>query len=67
MFVVTNHRKRGWTHPATHKRLTFAEMIAYLNGVAAKLTTNSVGEIAVTVIGIDTMKKPRKRAREKAS
>jgi hypothetical protein len=42
-------------------------MIAYLNGVAAKLTTNSVGQIAVTVIGIDTMKKPRKRAREKAS
>jgi hypothetical protein len=62
VLVVTNHRKRGWTHPTTRKRLTFAEMISYLNGVAAKLTTNSVGEIAVTVIGIDAMKKPRKRA-----
>ncbi|MGH9551275.1 MAG: hypothetical protein ACRD3W_17965, partial [Terriglobales bacterium] len=63
VFVVTNHRKRGWTHPATRKRLTFAEMIAYLNGVAAGLKRNSVGDIAVTVIGVDAVKKRRGRAR----
>jgi hypothetical protein len=62
VFVVTNHRKRGWTHPATRKRLTFAQMIAYLNGVAAGLKRNSVGGIAVTVIGIDAVKKIRRRA-----
>ncbi len=66
VFVVTNHRMRGWTHPATRKRMTFVEMIAYLNSVAAKLTTNSVGQIAVTAIGIDAMKKRRKRARGKS-
>ena len=66
VFVVTSHRKRGWTHPATRKRLTFVEMIAYLNSVAATLTTNSVGEIAVTVIGIDAVKKLRKRAGDKS-
>jgi hypothetical protein len=65
VFVVTNHRKRGWMHPTRRKRLTFAEVIAYLNSVAATLTTNSVGQIAVTVIGIDAMKKPRKRADNK--
>jgi hypothetical protein len=65
VFVVTNHKKRGWAHPTTRKRLTFVEMIAYLNSVAATLITNSVGEIAVTVIGIDAVKKLRKRAGDK--
>jgi hypothetical protein len=37
-------------------------MIEYLNGVAAGLKKNSVGDIAVTVIGIDAVKK-RRRAR----
>jgi hypothetical protein len=63
VFVVTNHRKRGWMHSATQKRLTFGEMIAYLNGVAAGLKRNSVGDIAVTVIGVDAVKKRRSRAR----
>jgi hypothetical protein len=62
VFVVTNHRNRGWTHPVTRKHLSFAEMIDYLYGIAATLRRNSVGEIAVTVIGIDALKKPRKRA-----
>jgi hypothetical protein len=66
VFVVTNHKTRGWRHPATRARLTFVEMIAYLNTVAAKLTTNSVGAIAVAAIGIDAVKKRRKRARGKA-
>ena len=63
VFVVTNHRRRGWTHPATRKRLTFAQMIAYLNGVAAGIERNAVGDVAVTVIGIDAVKKRRTRAR----
>jgi hypothetical protein len=63
VFVVTNHRRRGWTHPATRKRLTFAQMIAYLNGVAAGIKRNAVGDVAVTVIGIDAVKKRRTRAR----
>jgi hypothetical protein len=63
VFVVTNHRKRGWMHPTRRERLTFAQMIAYLNGVAAGLKRNSVGDIAVTVIGIDAVKKSRSRAR----
>ena len=62
VLVVTNHKKRGWLHPATRKNLSFEEMIAYLNSVAAALTVNSVGEIAVTAIGIDALKKPRKRS-----
>jgi hypothetical protein len=64
VFVVTNHGRRGWTNPATRRRLTFVEMIAYLNGVAATLTRNSTGDIAVTVIGIDAVKPPRTRTRD---
>jgi hypothetical protein len=41
--------------------MTFAEMIAYLKDVAATIARNSVGEIAVAVIGIDAVKKPRTR------
>jgi hypothetical protein len=67
VFVVTNHKQRGWAHPVTRKRLTFAEMITYLNGVASTLKRNSVGDIAATVIGIDAVKKPRKRTRDRAS
>jgi hypothetical protein len=65
VFVITNHRKRGWSHPKTGKRLSFAEMIAYLDDVAATINANAVGEIEVTVIGIDAVAKPRKRARTK--
>jgi hypothetical protein len=67
VLVVTNHKKRGWTHPATRKRLTFVQMIAYLNSVATGLKRNSVGDIAVTVVGIDAAKKPRSRARGNSS
>jgi hypothetical protein len=38
-------------------------MIDYLNCAAAELKRNSVGDIAVTVIGIDAVKKRRSRAR----
>lgn len=62
VFVVTNHKKRGWQHPKTRKSMTFSEMIAYLNGVAAALRRNKAGEIAVSVVGIDAVKKPRTRA-----
>ncbi len=65
VLIVTNHRTRGWTHPTTRRRLTFTEMIAYLNGVAATLKRNSVGNIAVTALGIDAVKKPRRRAHGK--
>jgi hypothetical protein len=64
VLVVTNHRKRGWTHPATRQRLTFEQMITYLNGVAAKIKRNKIGEIEVMVIGIDAVKKHRSRARK---
>jgi hypothetical protein len=70
VFVVTNHRTRGWRHPKTRKSMSFPEMIAYLNSVAVKLTKNSVREIAVAVIGIDAVRKPRTRTlakRKKAS
>jgi hypothetical protein len=43
------------------KRLTFVEMIAYLNGVAATWRRNSTGDIFVTVIGIDAVKPRRTR------
>ena len=64
IFVVTNHKKRGWLHPKTRKSMTFSEMIAYLNGVAATLRKNRTGEISVTVIGIDAYKMPRTRTDE---
>jgi hypothetical protein len=67
VLVVTNHKKRGWQHPKTRKPMTFPEMIAYLNDVAVTLRKNKTGQIAVAVIGIDAVKKPRTRAAEMSS
>lgn len=67
ILVVTNHKRRGWQHPKTRKSMTFVEMIGYLNDVAATLRKNKAGEIAVAVIGIDAVKKPRTRAAERSS
>ncbi|MES2196164.1 MAG: hypothetical protein V4517_17235 [Pseudomonadota bacterium] len=61
VLVVTNHKRRGWQHPKTRKPMAFIGMIAYLNDVAATLRKNRTGEIAVSVIGIDAVKKPRTR------
>jgi hypothetical protein len=61
ILVVTNHKQRGWTHPATGKHLSFAEMIAYLNRAAEKIQRNAVGDVSVSVIGIDAL--PRARTR----
>ena len=65
LFVVTNHRPRGWTHPKSGKHLNFTEMIAYLATIAETLTKNAVGEIQVSVVGIDAL--PRERRRTKRS
>jgi hypothetical protein len=62
ILVVTNHKKRGWKHPATNKPLTFGEMIAYLESKAAKIGRNKVGDISVCVVGIDAL--PRERTRK---
>lgn len=67
ILVVTNHKQRGWQHPKSRKAVTFPEMIAYLNDIAATLRKNKTGEITVSVIGIDAVKKPRTRAAEKRS
>jgi hypothetical protein len=62
IFVITNHRRRGWTHPRTRQRFNFSEMIAYLNGVASKITSNAVGDVSVTVVGIDALPRQRRRS-----
>jgi hypothetical protein len=62
ILVITNHRKRGWKHPKTNKSLSFSDMIAYLESRAATLTRNRLGDIAVCVIGIDSV--PRARTRK---
>jgi hypothetical protein len=62
IFVVTNHRHRGWTHPRTGQRFNFSEMVAYLNGVASGITSNAVGEVCVTVIGINALPRQRRRS-----
>jgi len=61
IFVITNHRRRGWTHPHTGQRFKFSEMIAYLNKVASKITSNKVGDVKLSVIGIDAL--PRQGSR----
>jgi hypothetical protein len=62
IFVITNHRRRTWTHPRTGKRLNFSEMVAYLNGVASKITSNAAGDVSVTVIGSDALPRQRRRS-----
>jgi hypothetical protein len=65
ILVITNHRNRFWLHPKTGKRLAFLQMIEYLQGIAKRTKKNSLGAIALTVLGIDAS--PLKRARQRAS
>jgi hypothetical protein len=62
LLVISNHKRRGWLHPVSKKNINFTEMIAYLQGVAATIVSNSVGGISVTVVGIDALPRQRKRS-----
>jgi len=67
LLVITNHKKRGWTHPGMGASLSFAAMIAYLNEVSDTITRNAVGDVSVSVIGIDALPRPRTRSSKKRS
>jgi len=65
IFVVSNHKSRGWKHPKTGKKLSFEEVIAYLQSCAHGIAANDSGPISVVVVGIDAL--PRRRKRSVAS
>jgi hypothetical protein len=51
--VISKHRDRRWDHPATRDAISFEDGIAYLQGIAATLTTNETGSITVCVVALD--------------
>lgn len=65
VLVISNHKRRGWLHPVSKKNINFADMIAYLRGVAATIASNAVGPISVAVVGIDALPRRRKRGARK--
>ena len=54
VFVVTHHKpNRTWRHPLTRNKLSFSDLIAFLQDVGAGLMSNESGSIEVSVVGID--------------
>jgi len=53
VLVITKHGPRRWRDADTHKWLSFDSIISWLQGLAAKITSNSSGAITVHCVGLD--------------
>lgn len=72
VLVITHHRNRRWFRTSDNKPISFADLIAWLSGIAATITQNSVGQIAVKCVGINAWKgetspSTPKRSKEKVN
>ncbi|MDB5611129.1 MAG: hypothetical protein JWP25_8029 [Bradyrhizobium sp.] len=56
VLVITHHRDRRWLRVSDNKPISFADLIAWLSGIAATITENAVGQIAVKCAGINAWK-----------
>jgi hypothetical protein len=56
VLVITHHRDRRWLDVNDKKPISFSDLIAWLSGIAATLTENTVGQIAVKCVGINAWK-----------
>ncbi|MFN5689824.1 hypothetical protein [Bradyrhizobium sp.] len=56
VLVVTHHRDRRWLRISDNKAISFADLIAWLSGIAASMTENAVGQIVVKCVGINAWK-----------
>jgi hypothetical protein len=71
VLVVTHHRDRRWLDVRDKKRISFAELIAWLSAIAATITETTVGPVEVRCVGINAWKddggsvdpKPPKKAK----
>ena len=58
VLVISNHRgSRFWRDPNQKRRMSFADLIDFLNALAATITCNDTGPISVCVRGIDAAAK----------
>ncbi|QND73653.1 hypothetical protein [Tardiphaga robiniae] len=73
VLVITHHRDRRWYAIDTTTRITFTELISWLQSIAATLHDNDVGAIEVACVGLNAWKdteeavakKPRGGAKKK--
>lgn len=56
VLVITHHYSRRWQRPNQSKRITFAELIAWLSSIAASIKQNAVGHITVACVGLNAWK-----------
>jgi hypothetical protein len=56
VLVITHHRNRRWLRISDNRPISFADLIAWLSGIATTITQNAVGQVAVKCIGINAWK-----------
>jgi hypothetical protein len=56
VLVITHHRDRRWLRISDNKPISFADLIAWLSGMAASMTENAAGQIVVKCVGINAWK-----------
>ena len=56
ILVITHHRNRRWLRISDNRPIPFADLIAWLSGIATTITQNAVGQVAVKCIGINAWK-----------
>jgi hypothetical protein len=65
VLVVTHHKDRRWLRISGRKPISFPDLIEWLSGIAATITENAVGHIAVRCVGITAWKDESSLARRK--
>jgi hypothetical protein len=58
ILVVTHHRDRRWQNPKTKRRMTFRQLISWLDRIALNLKKNPDGPIEVRCVGINAWEDP---------
>lgn len=66
VLVITRHNDRRWQRPRDKKRISFPELIEWLSGIAATITNNAVGSVAVKCVGINAWKAEPSQKERKA-
>ncbi|MGJ5080386.1 hypothetical protein [Bradyrhizobium sp. HKCCYLS3013] len=56
VLVITHHYSRHWQRPNQSKKITFAELIAWLSSIAVSIKQNAVGPIVVACVGLNAWK-----------
>jgi hypothetical protein len=52
ILFLTDHGRKKWKHPKTKQKLSFDEIVQWLNKTASQMKCNSSGQIEISAFGI---------------